>query len=78
MLIKKCIKTLKKNTKKDGRVTFVVIHNTTKLSFYTNTKDRIDKLAHSYIVYKLCCPGCPQNYICKMGRTFFDRIMLQR
>ena len=74
MLVKKCIRTLKKNTKKNVRVTFVVTYNTTKLSFYTNTKDRIDKLAHSYIVYKFCCPGCSKSYIGKTERTFFERI----
>ena len=74
ILVKKCIRTLKKNIKKDVRVTFVVTYNTTKLSFYTNTKDRIDKLAHSYIVYKFCCPGCSKSYIGKTERTFFERI----
>ena len=63
-----------KNIKEDVRVKFAVIYNTTKLSFYTNTKDRIDKLAHSYIVYKFCCPGCSKSYIGKTGRTFFERI----
>ena len=65
MLVKKCIRTLKKNIKKDVRITFVVTYNTTKLSFYTNTKDRIDKLAYSYIVYQFCCPGCSKSYIGK-------------
>ena len=74
MLVKKCIRTLKKNTKKNVRVTFVVTYNTTKLSFYTNTKDRIDKLAHSCIVYKFYCPGCSKSYIGITKRTFFERI----
>ena len=74
MLVKKSIRTLKKNIKNDVTVTFVVTYNTTKLSIYTNTKDRIDKLAHSYIVYKFCCPGCSKSYICKTERTFFERI----
>ena len=39
----------KKNIKKDARFTFVV-NNTTQLGFYTNKKDRFDKLANSYIV----------------------------
>ena len=47
---------------------------TTKLRFYTNTKDRIDKLAHSYIVYKFCCPGCSKSYTGKTERTFLERI----
>ena len=71
MQVKKCIRSLKRNIKKDVRVTFVVTYKTTKLSFYTSTKDRIDKLAYSYIVYKFCCPGC---YTGKTERTFFERI----
>ena len=71
MLVKKYIRTLKKNIKKDVRVTFVVTFNTIKLSFYTNTKYRIDKLANFYIVYKFCCPGCSKNYIGKTERTCF-------
>ena len=74
MLVKTCIRSLKRNIKKDVRVWFVVTCNTTKLRFYTNTKDHIDKLAHSYIVYKFCCPECSNNYIGKTERTFFERI----
>ena len=74
MPVKKCIRTLKKNIKKDLRVTFLVTYNTTKLSLYTNTKDCIDKLRESYIVCKFCCPGCSKGYIGKTERTFFERI----
>ena len=31
-------------------------------------------MAHSYIVYKFCCPGCSKSYIGKTERTFFERI----
>ena len=72
MLAKKCIRSLKKNIKKDVRVTFVVTYHTTKSSSYTNTKDCIDKLAHHYIVYKLCCPGCSNSYIGKTERTYLE------
>ena len=34
---------------KDVRVTFEVTYNTTELSFYTKTKDVIDKIAHILI-----------------------------
>ena len=74
MLVKKCIRWLKRNIKKDVRVTFAVTYNTTKLSFYTNTKDGIDKLAHSCTVYKFCCPGCSKICIGKMERPYFERI----
>ena len=65
---------VKENIKKDVTFRFVVTYSKTKLSFYTNTKDCIDKLAHSYIVYKFCCPGCSNNYIGKTERTFSERI----
>ena len=50
MLVQKCIRMFKKSIKKDVKVTFVVTYNVNKLSFYTNTKDHIDKLAHSNVV----------------------------
>ena len=53
---------------------FLVTYNTTKLSFYSNTKDRIDKLSHFCIVYQFCFPGCSKSYIGKTERTFFERI----
>ena len=64
MLVKKCNRTLNKNIKEDVRVTFVVTYNTTILSSYTNTNDRIDKLIHSY----------SKSYIGKTERAFFERI----
>ena len=64
MLVKKCNRTLNKNIKKDVRVTFLVTYNTTKLSSYTNTNGRTDKLIHSY----------SKSYIGKTERTFFGRI----
>ena len=65
---------VKENIKKDVTFRFVVTYSTTKLSFYTNTKDCIDKLAHFYIAYKFCFPGCSNNYIGKTERTFSERI----
>ena len=53
---------------------YVVTYDTTKLSLYTNTKDRIDKSARSYIVYKFCSPGYSKSDIGKMERTSFERI----
>ena len=63
-----------KNFKKDVKVVLIVTYNSTKLSFYTNTKDRIDKLVRFYIVSIYCCPGCSKSYIGKMERTFLERI----
>ena len=56
----------KKNIEKDVRVTSAVTYNTINLSFYSNTKDHIDKFAHFYILYQFCSPGCSKSYI---GRT---------
>ena len=63
-------KTKKSNIKSDARVTF-------KLSFYTNTKYRIDRLTHCHIVYKFCCPGYSIGIILVKGKNifwFFERI----
>ena len=70
MLVKNCIRSLKTNIKKDVRVQFVVTYNTSTLGFYTNTKDRIDKLAHSCIEYKFCCPVCSNSSIGKRKESF--------
>ena len=45
-LIKKYIKTLKRNIRDEGKVAFVVSYATIKISFYTNTKDRQDRSIH--------------------------------
>ena len=50
-LVRSCIKKLKRNIRKEVQVKFVVTYNTTKLSFFTNSKDRITKLASSNAFY---------------------------
>ena len=50
------IKTLKKTIRKDVGVIYVVTFNTTKLSFYTNAKDRVDKFVLSCFLFQLFCP----------------------
>ena len=50
-LVRSCINKLKRNIRKEVRVKFVVTYNTTKLSFFTNSKDRITKLASSNAFY---------------------------
>ena len=69
------MRTLKKKIKKDLRATFVVTYNTTKLSYDARTKDRVANLCTFLLVYRFCCPGCSENYICKSGRTFFEKLM---
>ena len=46
---------------------------TTKLSFYTNNKDKVPLLNKSHIVYKFSCPGCQSSYIGKTDRTLLTR-----
>ena len=65
---------LKKTIKKDQDVSFTVTYNTTKLSLYTNTKDRIDILAHSCVIYQFCCRECSKRNIGKTEGTSFERI----
>ena len=68
--VKSCIKKLKrKKIQKKIRVKFVVTYNATKLSFFTNTKDRITKLASSFVVYHFCCPGFHHDYIEKKKKS---------
>ena len=47
---------------------------TTKLSFFTNTKDPIPKQYQSSVVYKFTCPGCSAPYIGKTDRNLITRI----
>ena len=53
---KSCIQKLKSNVWEEIQVKFIVRYNTTKLRFFTNTKDCITKLASSFVVYHFCCP----------------------
>ena len=59
--------------RKEVHVKFVVTHNTTKLSFFTNTKDRVTKLASSFVVYHFYCPGFHHDYIGKTERALWER-----
>ena len=70
-LVRRCIKKLKRNIRKEFQVKFVVTYNTTKLSFFNNMKDCITNLASSFIAYYFCCRGCHHNYIRKKGRTLW-------
>ena len=72
-LIKKCFKKLYHCFQKDKQVKFVLNYQTTKMSFYTNTKDKVPLLSQSFVVYKFKCPGCNCSYIGKTERTLFER-----
>ena len=67
------MKKLYKCFKKEKRVKFVLQYETTKLSYFTNTKDKISLLSQSSVVYKFVCPGCSSSYIGKTGYTLWER-----
>ena len=72
-LIKQCMKKLYKSFKNEKRVKFVLQYETTKLSYFTNTKDKIPLLSQSSVVYKFVCPGCSSSYIGKTECTLWER-----
>ena len=72
-LIKQCFKKLHRCFKKEKQVKFILKYQTTKLSFFTNTKDKLSPLSQSSLVYKFNCPGCNSSYIGKTERTLHER-----
>ena len=70
-LIKKCWRKLARCTSK--KVNFFTKYSSTKMSFFTNMKDRIPTLSKSYVVYEFTCPGCAASYIGLTKRTLFQR-----
>ena len=74
-LVRSCVKRLKRDTQKEVKVKFVVTYNTTKLSFFADTKDPITKLASSFAAYHFRCLGCYHNNIAKTERTLGKGLM---
>ena len=69
---------MKKYFKKLGRstsqkVNFACRYSVTKISFFTNKKDKLNKLVKSNVVYQFSCPGCEYSYIGKTEQTLFER-----
>ena len=50
-----------------------VREKTTKVFFFTNTKDKTPPLSKSNVVYKFSCPGCNSSYVGKTNRNLFVR-----
>ena len=46
---------------------------TTKLCFFTSTKDKTPPLSKSNVVYEFTCPGCNSSYNGKTNRTLLVR-----
>ena len=72
-MIKSCIKKLYRSFKREVNVKFVTHYKTTKMSFFTNTKDKTSSLSQSSVVYQFTCPGCSCNYIGKTERNLHER-----
>ena len=51
-IVKNCMKKLYKCFKKEVTVKFVLRYQTTKLSYFTNTKDKSPFLSQSSVIYK--------------------------
>ena len=48
-------------------------YQTTKLSYFTNTKDKSLFLSQSSVIYKFVCPGCKSCYVGKTDHTLHER-----
>ena len=72
-IVKSLIRKMKRFLKKT--VTFVVLFDSKKTSFFCSNKDRIPELQRSNVVYELKCPGCGEKYIGKTETNIATRIM---
>ena len=54
-------------------VEFRVLTKTSKVFFFTNTKDKTPLLSQSNVVYQFTCPACNDCYIGKTDRTLYQR-----
>ena len=55
------------------KVNFVCRYSVTKISFFTNMKDKLKKLSKSNVVCQFSCPGWESSYIGKTEWTVFKR-----
>ena len=72
-IVTRCIKKLKRCMIVDNNVHFRISYQSTKLSFYTNMKDKLPLMANSFVVYEFRCPYCSSNYVGKTERTLQER-----
>ena len=54
------------------KVNFVCRYSLTKTSFFTNMKDKLNKLSKSNVVYQFSCPGCESSYVGKTEQTLVE------
>ena len=72
-IVKRCQRKLYQCFRKEKIVKFNVQYKTTKLCFFTSTKDRTPLLSNSSVVYKFKCPGCSKMYIGETQCTLYKR-----
>ena len=70
-LLKKCFKKLGRST--NQKVNFICRYSVTKILFFTNTKDKLNKLSKSNVVYQFSLSVCESPYIAKTERPVFER-----
>ena len=68
-LLKKCFKKLGRSA--NQKVNFVCRYSVTKISFFTNIKDKLNILNKSNVVYQFSCRGCESSYIRKTEQILF-------
>ena len=71
-LLKKSFKKLGRSTNR--KVNFICRYSVTKISFFTNMKDKLNKLNKSNVAYQFLCPDCESSHIGKTEQTVFQRI----
>ena len=59
------------NTEK--KIKIKTFFKTTQLKDFASSKDKVQLLSKSNVVYEICCPGCGENYIGKTERTMRER-----
>ena len=55
------------------RFNLVCRYSVTKISFFTNMKDKLNKLSKSNVVQQFSCPGCESSYIGKTELKLFEK-----
>ena len=70
-VLNKCFKKLGRTTNQN--IIFVCRYSVTKISFFTNMKNKLNKLSKSNVVYQFSCPGCESSYIGKTERALSER-----
>ena len=72
-VVKHCIKKLSKCFKREVTIKFVFHYQTTKLCYFTNTKDKTPFLSQLLFVNVFVFPGCKSCYVGKTDSTLHDR-----